>query len=34
MNAPRPTAVPTPDTFELGHFVEGREAAGTAWARL
>jgi malonate-semialdehyde dehydrogenase (acetylating)/methylmalonate-semialdehyde dehydrogenase len=33
MNAPRPTAVPTPDTFELGHFVEGREAAGTSGRR-
>ena len=33
MNAPRPTAVPTPDTFELGHFVNGREAAGASGRR-
>ena len=33
MNAPRPTAVPAPDTFELGHFVAGREAAGTSGRR-
>jgi len=33
MNAPRPTAVPAPDTFELGHFVAGRESAGTSGRR-
>jgi malonate-semialdehyde dehydrogenase (acetylating)/methylmalonate-semialdehyde dehydrogenase len=33
MNASRPTAVPTPDTFELGHFVAGHAAAGTSGRR-
>jgi malonate-semialdehyde dehydrogenase (acetylating)/methylmalonate-semialdehyde dehydrogenase len=33
MNAPRPTALPASDTFDLGHFVAGRETPGASGRR-